>query len=95
MGEFFLVIEMWKLVCMFDFMGWSILDSLFLLCFRILGKDMLFGGLKFVDFRVESICGDEVECFSVCCWRIGGMLGDLGIFKVVFSKFELFVFKFN
>jgi hypothetical protein len=53
------------------------------------------GGPKLADFRVESICGDEVECFSARRWRIGCMLGDLGTSKVVFSKSELFVFKLN
>jgi hypothetical protein len=80
---------------MLDFMGRSISESPFSLRSRTLGNDMPPGGPKLADFSVESMCGDEVECFKARRCRIGGMLGDLGTSSVVLSKSELFVFRLN
>jgi hypothetical protein len=54
------------------------------------------GGPKLADLSVESICGEEVECFSARRWRMGGMLGDFGTSKVdALSRSELFVFRLS
>lgn len=40
-------------------------------------------GPKVADFNDESICGDDVECFSDLRCRIGGRAGELGTSSIV------------
>jgi hypothetical protein len=41
-------------------------------------------GPRPADFRLDSMCGDDVECLSARLCSIGGRPGESGISRVVF-----------
>lgn len=89
------MIDVSKFVCILDFMGRSTSDRPLSLRSRTLGNVMPPTGPKLDDLREESICGDDVECFSARRCKIGGRLGDCGISSVDLSKSALFVLRLN
>lgn len=97
-GEFFFWMVDFKLGVMVGLGGCRKEDNFVLFFFSIVGIVMFFVGLNVVDFKFESICGDEVECFRVWCCRMGliEIDGELGILSVVcVMRFEVLVLRLS